>query len=107
MDNLIGETTTFLPQWSDPVSVPIDILTPPEILESQLLSFSLVSSGGQFDVSTSVNLTWEEPERSEELERYEVWVGSRALAEFEEPDNFGQLFVFPVNLQHPFCSASL
>ena len=102
MDDDMVDGTSFLPQWSDPVRVPMVILPPPVITTSDLLSFSLISSNGRFSVETTLDLSWEDPEGSEELERYEVWVGSRALTQFEQPDNtdsFGQIFTIPVQTQ--------
>ena len=106
MENLVNEDTISLPRWSDPISITLDISPPPEIVQSQPLSFSLVSDGDQFSLSTSLSLTWEEVEESEELERYEVWVGSRAFGEFEQPDNddSGGIFIFPVITYYHLCS---
>ena len=101
VDDLVNGDTIYLPRWSDPEPVNIDILSPPAI-NSQLLSYSPVTAGERISVSTSVNLTWEGTGEGDEIERYEVWVGSRALAEFEQPDNddFGQIFIFPVIIQY-------
>ena len=110
MDTVDPATATnFLPQWSTPVSVPMITLAPPLITESQLLAFSFVSSDTRLSVTTVVQLTWEDSEDSEDLERYEVWVGERALDQFEQPaenEGLGQIFAFPVNnvqLLHAYC----
>ena len=110
MDTVDPATATnFLPQWSTPVSVPMITLAPPLITESQLLAFSLVSSDTRLSVTTAVQLTWEDSEDSEDLERYEVWVGERALDQFEQPaenEGLGQIVAFPVNnvqLLHAYC----
>ena len=107
MENLVNEDTISLPRWSDPRSISLDISPLPEIVQSQLLSFSLVSDGDRFSLSTSLNLTWEEVEESEELESYEVWVGSRTLGEFEQLDNdeSGEIFKFPVITYCRLCSS--
>ena len=93
----------FLPVWSDPVSVQMIILPPPVITDSQLLSFSLTSSksSDDFSVTAELQLSWEDFNVSEDLYQYEVWVGSKALDEFEEPDsneNLGQILQFPVSI---------
>ena len=33
-----------------------------------------------------MELSWEEAEETDDLEMYEVWVGGRALGEFEQPE---------------------
>ena len=105
MKDLVNGDTIFLPRWSDPEPVSIDILSPPAI-NSQLLSYSLVPAEEKISVSTSVNLIWERTGEGDEIERYEVWVGSRALVEFEQPDNedFGQIFIFPVIKQYVYTA---
>ena len=99
----VDDDIRLLPQWSDPISLTFSILPPPEINSSSLLSISTTSpsNSDNFSVSTTVELSWEEPEETDNLEMYEVWVGGRALGEFEQPEEselFGSILQFQVVL---------
>ena len=101
MRSLVDGDIHLLPQWSQPISLTLSILPPPEINSSSLLSISVTSpsNSDSFSVSTTVEVSWEEPEETDDLEMYEVWVGGRALGEFEQPKEsevFGSILQFQV-----------
>ena len=101
MRSLVDDGIHLLPQWSEPISLTLSTLPPPEINSSSLLSISVTSpsNSDSFSVSTTVELSWEEPEETDDLEMYEVWVGSRSLREFEQPEEseeFGSVLQFQV-----------
>ena len=101
MRSLVDGDIHQLPQWSQPISLTPSTLPPPEINSSSLLSISVTSdpsNSDSFSVSTTVEVSWEEPE-TDDLKMYEVWVGGRALGEFEQPeesDVFGSILQFQV-----------
>ena len=101
MRSLVDGDIYLLPQWSEPISLTLSTLPPPEINSSSLLSISVTSpsNSDSFSVSTTVELSWEEPEETDDLEMYEVWVGGRSLGEFEQPEEsevFGSIIQFQV-----------
>ena len=105
MRSLMNNDVTLLPQWSTPINVSLNLLPPPEITSSKLLSISLTSTDvGDFAVATEVMLSWVEPEDREELESYEVWIGPRELGEFEQPGEMdGAIIEFPVYMIRYLC----
>ena len=101
MRSRVDEDIRLLPQWNEPISLTPSTLPPPEINSSSLLSISVTSpsDSDSFSVSTTVEVSWEEPEETDDLEMYEVWVGSRSLEEFEQPEEsemFGSILQFQV-----------
>ena len=93
--SLADNDIQLLPQWSDPIPLKFNTLSPPNITSSHLLA---INSDGLF-VSTTVELSWEEPEEGDNIEKYEVWVGVRNLGEFEQPEEseaFGSILQFQV-----------
>ena len=108
MRSIVEGDIMLLPQWSDPILVSLDVLTPPNITNSQLLSLKLTTnSPTDFLMETSIELSWTEPEGgSEGLLFYEVWIGSIALEEYEEPENLrdevnGAVISCPYAKAHP------
>ena len=101
MRSLVDDDIHLLPQWSDPKPLTLSTLPPPEINSSTLLSISVTSpsDSDSFSVSTTVELSWKEPEETDDLEMYEVWVGGRALGEFEQTEEnevLGSILQFQV-----------
>ena len=101
MRSLVDGDNHQLPQWSEPISLTPSTLPPPEINSSSLLLISVTSpsNSDSFSVSTTVEMSWEEAEETDDLEMYEVWVGGRALGEFEQPEEsevFGSILQFQV-----------
>ena len=101
MRSLVDDNIHLLPQWSESRTLTPSTLPPPEINSSSLLSISVTSPSNShsFSVSTTVELSWEEPEETDDLEMFEVWVGGRSLGEFEQPEEsevFGSILQFQV-----------
>ena len=93
MRSIVEGDIMLLPQWSDPILVSLDVLTPPNITNSQLLSLQLTTNSLiDFLMETSIELSWTVPEGgSEGLLFYEVWIGSIALEEYEESERLGDI----------------
>ena len=101
MRSLADDDIQLLPQWSDPISLTFNPLSPPNIASNHLLAISLTSpsNSDSLSVSTTMELSWEEPEERDVIEMYEVWVGVRDLGEFEQPEEseaFGSVIQFQV-----------
>ena len=101
MRSLNPDDISLLPQWSGPESLKFSRLPVPTISSSEMVSIDVTSGVNPDDlyVTTEVALAWEEPLDFENLTRYDVWIGSRALRHFEEPeesDTTGKIFPIPV-----------
>ena len=99
MRSLIPDVS-LLPQWSGPEPLKFSHLPVPDISSSEV-SIDVTSAMNTDDlyVTTEVALAWEEPLDLENLTSYDVWIGSRALRRFEEPeesDMTGKIFSIPV-----------
>lgn len=98
MRSVIPGDIKLLPQWSDPEYLELDLLPQPTISSSEVVSIDVVTSALNPDdlhVTTEVALAWEEPRDIENLTHFDVWIGSRALGKFEEPeesDMTGKIF---------------
>ena len=84
----LSTDNTQIPQWSEPVHLTITKLPAPELTTAKLVSTSLEIESSGYNISATVNMNWERPANHKNLDVLEVWVGSRSLGEFEEPDLF-------------------
>ena len=94
----------LLPQWSQPINVPLAVLPPPDIITSRLLSLNLTAnSHDDFSVEVYIKLSWSKPEGgTEDMEVYEVWVGSVPLEEYKEASQqLGD--IVPLEVQPVLC----
>lgn len=90
----VSDDISLLPQWSAPEYLELGLLPEPKISRSEVVSIDVTSPDDLY-VTTEVVLAWEEPQDLENLTRYDVWIGSRALGLFEEPeesDTTGKIF---------------
>ena len=89
----------LLPQWSKPIAINFSTLRPPRIITSTLLAINTTFINVElFSISVLVELTWEKPADEMDI-LYEVWVGSRPLGVFEEPEEseeFGSILPLQV-----------
>ena len=114
MRSLNPDDIRLLPQWSGPESLNFSHLPVPNISSSEVLSINVTSAVNpdDFYVTVEVALAWEEPLDFENLTHYDVWIGSRALRHFEEPeesDMTGKIFPIPVYTTyiHTYCETPL
>ena len=102
MRSLIPDEINLLPQWSDPKYLNFSLLPTPEIRSSELISTSITTAehSNNLYVNAVVQLVWEDVSLDGgELTHYDVWVGSRTLGDFEQPeesDMTGNIFSIPV-----------
>ena len=102
MRSLIPDEINLLPQWSDPKYLNFSLVPPPSIRSSELISTSITVAvhSNNLYVNAVVQLVWEDVSLdSGELTHYDVWVGSRTLGDFEQPeenDMTGNILSIPV-----------
>ena len=103
MKSIISDNIQLLPQWSDPNYLNLSLVPPPKIRSSELIStnITVAAHSNNLYVNTVVQLVWEDVSLdSGELTHYDVWVGSRTLGDFEQPeenDMTGNFFSIPVS----------
>ena len=105
MRSIVDGDINLLPQWSQPINVPLEVLPPPDISSSRLLSLILATNSqeGFLLVEASIELAWSKPEGvREDMEGYEVWVGSVPLEGYEEASQqLGDIVPFEVQSVTP------
>ena len=105
MRSIVDGDINLLPQWSPAINVSLKVLPPPDISSSSLLSLNLTTNSQDdfFLVEVSIELAWSEPEGvREDVEVYEVWVGSAPLEEYEEASQqLGD--IVPLEVQPALC----
>ena len=99
---------TKIPQWSEPIVHNLIHLPAPELATADLVSTSLEAQDSGHVITATVSANWESPPDHEDLAGLEAWVGSRSVAEFEEPDliqeSDGTVVTFEVRVaKHILC----
>ena len=96
----VSTDTYLFPTWSDVVPNVLKDLPPPTISEVDFPQPPTLKteSGEGFSVTVTISVKWVEPSGIE-VDMYEMWVGTRRLAEFNEADDdSGKVFHFKVRV---------
>ena len=95
----VVKEVNLLPQWSVSITINISSLPSPTIVSSELIKIDSIVNSGGFTINSSVHLTLRKPQESE---GFEVWIGGKVLAKYEQPDDriSGVIFQFKVHCKN-------
>ena len=90
--------TVLVHEWSEPIRLSLIPLVSPDLMTVDLVATSLMeSASGQLMASIIMNISWNDLASDISTEEYQIWVGSKALKEYEEPNSDGTMTTFKVH----------
>ena len=90
--------TVLVHEWSELIRLSLTPLVSPDLMTVELVATSMMeSASGQLMASIIVNISWNNLSSDINIDKYQIWVGSKALKEYEEPTSDGTMTKFEVH----------